>query len=305
VTLAWIVGAGGMLGSALTDGATKRGIRTFRSTQVPWGTSSVAATLRSNAESFAAQAGSGPWVVVWAAGESVVASSGEDTIAEFDALDALLDALDGAPPAGDGAFFLTSSAGGVFAGSENPPFDVDTDPNPISPYGLLKLRQERLVAQRLTGRVPVVIGRFSNLYGPGQKTGKPQGLIPQLCLAIVRRKPLNLYVSMDTVRDYLFVDDAAAMAWAVTLRALTDRTPQPRTVLLGSGQPTTIAEVVATVQGVAHRRVPLAIGTDPSSSRQAVDLRIVPTPIADSDLVLTPLPMGIRRVFDAAVGRAG
>ena len=45
-------------------------------------------------------------------------------------------------------------------------------------------------------------------------------------------------------------------------------------VVLASGQATTVAEVIATVQNVAHRRVPLALGTDPSARHQATDLRL-------------------------------
>ncbi len=77
--------------------------------------------------------------------------------------------------------FLTSSAGGVYAGSEAPPFGEHTPPAPISPYGRLKLRQEELTVRVLGGRVPVVIGRFSNLYGNLRNPGKGQGLIQQLC----------------------------------------------------------------------------------------------------------------------------
>ncbi len=61
---------------------------------------------------------------------------------------------------------------------------------------------------------PLLVGRLSNLYGPGQDLAKPQGLISQLCRAQLTRRPLSIYVSLDTRRDYLFVDDAAAMVVA-------------------------------------------------------------------------------------------
>lgn len=303
MTLAWIVGSGGMLGSALDRQARGRGADLFDATPVNWSDGSAATTLADDARAFADRAGSRPWVIAWAAGSSVVASESDDTAPELGTLDALLTALLDHRPAGPGVVFVTSSAGGVYAGSSDPPFDEDTAPVPISPYGLLKLRQERLAAERLGGVVPLVIGRFSNLYGPGQNPDKAQGLVAQLCLATVRRKPLNLYVSMDTVRDYLYVDDGAALAWAAIERALVDQPAAPRTIVIGSGQPTTVAEVIATVQGVAHRRVPLAIGTDPNASRQVVDLRVTPSAIGVDELVRTPLPTGVRRVFDAIVGR--
>ena len=298
--LVWIVGSGGLLGSAVARLA-RRSATVFAGQQIPWGdASAVDTTLRTDARRFAAEAGAGEWAVVWAAGASVVASSEADTSVELGSLTTLVTALGVEPPSGAGACFVTSSAGGLYAGSSGPPFDADSPPRPISPYGRLKLAQEEAARTALAGRVPLVIGRIANLYGPDQDPAKGQGLIPLLCRAAVRRTPLNLYVSMDTVRDYLYVDDAARLVWQCTVDAVRDQPAEPRIVVLASGQAATVAEVVATVQNVAHRRVPLALGTDPSARHQATDLRLVPTVVAAD---LTPLPNGIKRVLDATVGR--
>lgn len=300
--LAWVIGAGGMLGSAIARHARQSGAEIVTMPPVPWTDPvATAALLQSEAASMATRAGGQPWAVFWAAGASVVASDEQQTSAELAMVDAVTQALAQNRPAGPGAFFLTSSAGGLYAGSENPPFGISTPVLPISPYGHLKQAQEQRTIEVLHDTVPVVLGRYSNLYGPGHRAGKQQGLIPLLCRATLQRTPLNLYVSMDTVRDYLYVDDAAAMAWHVTETALAVQGAKPRTEILASGQPATVAEVIATVQNVAHRRVPLALGTDASARHQATDLRLVPTVPLDG---LTPLPNGIKRVFDAIVGRA-
>lgn len=300
--LVWVIGAGGMLGSAISSRAPGPS-RPFIATRVPWGDDQAAETvLTADARRFCIEAGQDSWAIVWAAGSSVVASTAEQTEAELRVLDRLLTGIRSARPAGPGAFFLTSSAGGVYAGSESPPFDEATPPRPISPYGDLKLRQEELARELLGGRVPVVIGRFSNLYGTLRNPEKGQGLIAQLCIAVVRRTPLNLYVSMDTVRDYLYVDDAAAMTWIAVAQAIEEQPSEPLVVIVASGQPTTVAQVVATIQNVAHRRVPLALGTHPSSHHQVVDLRLKPTQsLIDENPTMTTLPGGIKRVFDAIV----
>jgi UDP-glucose 4-epimerase len=177
-----------------------------------------------------------------------------------------------------------------------------SQPQPISPYGELKLAQEGRARAALEGHLPLVIGRLANLYGPRHNMAKGQGLIPQLCLASVRRAPLNLYVSMDTVRDYIYVDDAAAYAWSAVRNAIGIDPDHAEIVIIASGQPTTVAEVIATVQGVTHRKVPLALGTHPSSVHQAIDLRLTPTPI-DDNVEITPLANGIKRVFEDMAGR--
>ena len=117
-------------------------------------------------------------------------------------------------PAGNG-FFLASSAGGVYAGASGPPFTEHTEPAPISAYGRAKLRSEEIATEfAVRTSTALLVGRLANLYGPGQNLDKPQGLVSQLCLAQLTRQPLTVYVPLDTMRDYLFVDDAAAMAVA-------------------------------------------------------------------------------------------
>ncbi len=299
--LTWVVGAGGMLGRALVARATDHGATVFDATAVPWSDPTAAQrVIRADVERFATT--TGPWTVLWAAGSSVVASRPTQTGSELAALTTLVEALAHHAPRGPGAVFVTSSAGGVYAGSAGAPFTAATHAVPISPYGDLKLRQEQVARTALDGRIPLVIGRFSNLYGPGHNTGKGQGLIPLLCRATVRRTPLNLYVSMDTVRDYLFVDDAAALAWRATIDAVGTSPPRTQVEVIASGRPATIAEVIATVQAVAHRRVPLALGTDASARHQVTDLRLVPS-VDVGSVPLTPMPSGVRRVLDAVAGQ--
>ena len=56
-----------------------------------------------------------------------------------------------------------------------------------------------------------MIGRIANLYGPGQNLDKPQGLVSQLCAAHLERRPVSIWVSLDTLRDYLYAPDCAQM----------------------------------------------------------------------------------------------
>lgn len=301
--IAWIIGGGGQFGSALGDRVRASGARLWTPGPIPWADPTAAqVALRSAALDFASVPG--PWAVVWAAGASVVASDDESTQPEFDALDTLIDAMSEHRPGGRGAFFLASSAGGVYAGSSPAPFSASSDVAPISPYGRLKLRQEQAVA-RLAADTAVVIGRIANLYGPRTNLAKNQGLIPLLCRASMRRTPLNLYVPMETMRDYLLADDAAVIAWSLIERAIDAGAPGVRIEIIASGRPTSVAEVVATVQEVAHRKVPLALGSDPSAQHQALDLRLVPDRSTwPAGFEPQSLAVGIRRVIDALVGAA-
>ena len=118
----------------------------------------------------------------------------------------------------------------------------------------------------------LLVGRLANLYGPGQDLDKPQGLVSQLCRAQLTRQPLTVYVPLDTMRDYLFVDDAAAMAVA----GLGAVTPSGRRALkvLASERSTTVGAVLGDLHRVTRRRPPVVLGVSPRSRRQVRDLRL-------------------------------
>jgi UDP-glucose 4-epimerase len=294
--LTWVVGSGGLLGGAVARATQQR----FDGSPVPWTHPAAAVrVLESDLTRFVPQAGSDDWAVVWAAGCGIVGSARPELEAETALVQRFADALRCQRPVGNGAFFLASSAGGVYAGSSSPPFTESTAPHPRSAYGEAKLRQEELVARILRDTVPVTIGRLSNLYGPGQNLAKPQGLVSRVCLAAARHQALNVFVPLDTVRDYLFAEDAAAMI--VSLLRLTTR-GQPETLVirnLASRRPTSVAAVLRVVLQIARRPVRIGLGTAPTSGDQVRDLRIASRFSDDvTHVPITALPVGIKRVYE-------
>lgn len=289
--ITWVVGGGGLLGSAIL----RRCDDSFVSTPVPWSDPAAASrVLVDDMARFQREVGGSDWAVIWAAGAATVSTSAEQAGRELGSLEALLRALRDHRPAGRGAVFVTSSAGGVYAGSVEPPFDLSTTPVPLSPYGELKLTQERTAADLLADVCPLVIGRFSNLYGPGQNLGKLQGLISRLALSAVTRQPINIFVSLDTIRDYIYVDDAAAATLAAITAAVRSPGPQTNTLVIASGQPVTIGQLIRTMNQVTKSRVPVALGSHPSAISQSLDLRLTPTAGVETT---TPLPVGVKAVY--------
>jgi UDP-glucose 4-epimerase len=277
----------------------------FTALPVPWGDhDAAAAVLDSDLEQFIRAARNDDWSVVWAAGSAVVGSAADKLGAETRIMSHLLTRLRDSQPAGRGAFFLSSSAGGLYAGSVRPPFDESTTPRPLSPYGEAKLAQEEILRMTLEGRVPLVIGRFSNLAGPCQNLAKQQGLISQLCRAAITRQSLSVFVPMETLRDYLDVDDAAAMVRTLVENAVHD---QPTTQVLrniSSRRPVSVCAVLRTVQQVAHRTVRIGLGRSPSSNYHVRDLRLCTRyPQEFQDVAITPFPVTVKRVYDDVLKR--
>jgi len=298
--LTWIVGSGGLLGSALSKHLQES--QQFKSPAFAWDEPELL-TQQFNTEvhNFKHQAQYEPWSVIWAAGSATTSTDEQATAHELAAFTHFTEALKNHAPAGPGVFFLSSSAGGVYAGSINPPFTDESQPIPLSAYGQLKLDQERQAIQSLNNTCQVIIGRISNLYGPGQNLTKLQGLISRLALSAITKEPITMFVSLDTIRDYIYTDDAAK----VILELINETQNQEianaghsSTVIIASGQPTSLGYLINMMQDVSHTKIPVAYGSHSSAGAQARDLRLIPTNTDQAEnLVNTPLSAGVKNVY--------
>ena len=150
----------------------------------------------------------------WCAGVGHVGASDGALRAEDRLLESALAVLAAAEPSHPGVFSFASSAGAIYAASEEPYSTEVTPPAPLSEYGRAKLRQEALIGDRLAvagTAVPLHL-RISNLYGRGQELVKPQGLLSHLVANTLRRQPTTIFVPLDTSHDYLHASSAARMA---------------------------------------------------------------------------------------------
>jgi UDP-glucose 4-epimerase len=289
----WVVGQGGLLGHALASQSE----RLFSPTPVPWHDySSARTTLTRDYAEFRSAARDGEWLLAWAAGAATVAQGGGDS--ELALLTAVLECVRLNPPAGPGVVFLASSAGGVYAGGQSSPYDSLSTPQPVSAYGRLKLRQEQAATEALRGVAPLVIGRLANLYGHRQDRSKPQGLVTRLCLSSLHRRPMSIFVPLQTQRDWIDVDDAARAALGLCAQARGGE-PRARIHVIATGVPTTVGRLIRIVEGVTHRRVPITFGIDASAADQPFDLRLNPgVTVLRAMGTQVPLPCGVRRLYD-------
>jgi UDP-glucose 4-epimerase len=295
----WVVGAGGLLGSSVAARFAPAD-RWQPTSRIAWQDPDAGDQLARAAREFLDAADGRPWQVVYCAGAGVTSTGRDALSAEAAAFERLVDTIASASRPEDGALFLASSAGGVYAGAPGAPHDERTSPRAISPYGEAKLALEDRVARlhRETG-LRTLVGRISNLYGPGQNLGKAQGLISHVVRAHLLGRPISIFVPLDTVRDNLYVTDAARLV-ETALQRLRAQEPAHVTKVLASGQGVTVGFLIAELGRLFKRRLRVVYRSTPATSLQARDLRMRSVVWPELDRVpLVPLPVGMRRTVDA------
>lgn len=256
--IAWVVGSGGLLGSALCRALCNKGTELFSPAErFRWGSEfALTSQLEAAVRAFASRIdGMHRWEIYWAAGVGTMGGSEADFALETRILSQLLHLVASEPRimATPGAVAFASSAGAIYAGSLDYIISENSSPAPTTPYAREKLRQEGLVRSFVLSncKMAALIARISTLYGPGQSFGKQQGLLAHIARCILRHQPIQIYVPFDTVRDYIAADDAASMMVAV-LRAINNK-PGVLMKIIASERPTTIAEIISIFKQIARR----------------------------------------------------
>jgi len=289
----WVIGAGGLLGSSVVSRLRARGDDPVRA-RIPWADPDAAVVELGRQFPAVDELD-----VYWCAGAGVTATPKEVLDAEVEVFRRFLIGLRQTETR-VARLFLASSVGGVYAGGR-PPFTEDSPELPLSAYGRAKLEMERLARELAAeGRTDVLIGRISNLYGPAQNPDKGQGLISTIARSVVTSQPVNLYVSLDTIRDYVYAEDCASVVVA-GMDMLEGGRGRTVVKIIASQRGTTIAALLADVRRLTRRRVPVVLSGG-GAPGQAPDLRVRSVVWPELDrYVRTPLGVGIHRILMAAL----
>ncbi len=287
-TLIWVIGGGGFLGShvrrALSQHVKKARLWESAPRHFSWSdptrlTGELSHAVSTFADAVRAQGHN--WALLWCAGTGVMSSSPLALEPEWLAWIRLLDLLGRhlAGPSGDvpGSIFLASSAGGIYGGNLGlgQLLTEHTPSRPVSDYGAHKLRMEEALLNwaRAFPNLSSLIGRIASLYGPGQDLHKAQGIISHLSRCLIYRHPVNIYVPLDTRRDYLFADDCAHQIAASLGRLVTER---PRAILkiFASEELTSLARIVGIFLRMAKHRPLIVSSRQPRRDTQLTSIKL-------------------------------
>ena len=161
-----------------------------------------------------------------------------------------LHVLEAARDGGNVPVALASSSS-VYGGSTRMPYRED-DPvsGPISPYAATK-RANELQAHTFHAvhRLPVTCLRYFTVYGPRQR---PEMAIAKFIAGIAAGREIPFHGDGSSRRDYTFIEDIVRGTVAAADRCAAVR--DFRIVNLGGSGTTTLAELVALIEGAVGRK---------------------------------------------------
>ena len=278
--ISWVIGSSGLLGSAVLEEVKKHSHPWQPARKIFWDNTGSSDSNQKSEESikdaakhFLSAADGRAWEIYWCAGIGVVGSDAEVLEREVKAIKFLLSCLinDAPKTINNRKFFFASSAGGVYAGSSNPPFTEASVPVPISDYGVQKLEIEALLKNvGATSGIQVCIGRIANIYGTNQNIKKQQGIVTTLVKATVLNTTVNMFVPLNTIRNYIYSTDAAYKI----VNYVRDASLGYQLRIICSEQNWSLGSLLRITKDVAKKRIHLAHSLRKETMLQPLDLRM-------------------------------
>jgi UDP-glucose 4-epimerase len=244
---------------------------------------------------------SGIGQVVFCAGGLLPAASEEnpelDRVLTLGPVEATLAALESRPEV-----FLTylSSGGTVYGEPARIPVR-ETDPTkPISAYGKLHLGcEEQIAAARRNSDLRARVLRCATVYGDHQQPDRGQGAIVTFLYRIEKGEQIDLFGGGSTVRDYIYVGDVAE-----TIIATMDSVAAPELVNVGSGEGTSLLEVLRLAEAQVGRDA--IVANHPERGFDVHQIVLDTTLLREAtDFEPTPLAAGIARTHEWLLADVG
>lgn len=145
---------------------------------------------------------------------------------------------------------FASTGGAIYGLNSSELTSEEITPLPISPYAIGKLTIEHYLRYfEKKHCLSSLVYRISNPYGTRQNPQHKQGVIPIFLKQLADGEPLTIMGDGTMVRDYLYVEDVAAL--------ITNSFQQAKANLynLGSGHGVSVNDLVAVMQSVTGKQI--------------------------------------------------
>jgi UDP-glucose 4-epimerase len=150
-------------------------------------------------------------------------------------------------------FVFISSAGTVYGDTEESLIREDHPLKPVNIYGLQKMFFENLLRIKMleSHSFQYVVLRVSNPYGGQQDPLKKQGIIPILINKALSGETFELWVSRNTIRDFIFINDFLE-ATSIIIKNTKGRGDEFN---VGSGQGNSLGDVISLIEEATARKI--------------------------------------------------
>ena len=106
--------------------------------------------------------------------------------------------------------FVFASSAAVYGNSNYPPLEETDSCEPVSMYGLNKSIGETYCEKwQRDYRLPTLIYRFANVFGPRQSMQGEAAVIPSMLKSSLEGRPFTIFGDGEQTRDFIYVDDIA------------------------------------------------------------------------------------------------
>lgn len=275
----------GLVGSSIVDALQRSGHLSYKQTlhwSWPDPTGAQTRAVEAAFNDYIDHQPSSHITIIWAAGRSGFGSSEEDMSSEYRAFCGVLTlARTLVPNSGDttASFIHISSAGGLLEGQIA--CDKNTLPRPIRAYGHGKLKQETALLEE-TGIGRRLIVRPSSVFG--YVAHGRLGLVSALISAAIRHREAVIFGAFSTQRDFIFAPDIGCYI-AQKIVITSPETKDVEKVIIASGRPASVFEIIKTVEDVVGAPLYLKIDARPDNAldnnfrSSALPPGFIPTPL--------------------------
>ncbi len=136
----------------------------------------------------------------------------------------------------------------------------DSDIHPLSIYGITKQVQEEMVMVICKAlKIPCVLYRYQNVYGPGQSLSNPYtGILSIFSSRIINNEEINIFEDGMETRDFVYIEDIVN----ATIMGLENANADYNIFNVGSGNSTDVNTVVSVLSDVYKQKVKKKISGD-------------------------------------------
>ena len=250
-----VFGKNGLIGKSIVDSLKRSNQTVFSNSRIDWRNKErVAEQICDSVAGFFDATNDENWVIFWFAGKGGFSVPQEQFDFDEGNFRCLLETVE-EHLKHPGLLVLSSSAGALYSSNSDFKFDETSSIDPNSSYGKMKMRQEEALSAFSTRTgCPSLVTRITTVYGPGSDFRNGYGLINHLCLADITRTPLEVFVPLETSRNYIYSADAGEM---VVRFALSYRNGENKMQIRNVVAPSSasIAEIVSTCSKIFKRKV--------------------------------------------------